>query len=47
MLFDVNPMDPLTLASVSLVLLTVGAVACYIPARRALRVDPLNALRAD
>jgi ABC-type lipoprotein release transport system permease subunit len=46
-LFDVNPLDPMTLISVSLVLLTVGALACYIPARRAMRVDPLNALRAD
>ena len=47
MLFDVSPLDPITLVSISLVLLIVGVFACYIPARRAMRLDPLNALRAD
>jgi len=47
MLFDVNPLDPITLVSVSFVLLTVGVLACYIPARRAMRVDPLTALRTE
>ena len=47
MLFDVNPLDPITLVSVSFVLLTVGVLACYIPARRAMLVDPLTALRTE
>jgi predicted permease len=47
MLFDVNPLDPSTLVSVSFVLLAVGVLACYIPARRAMRVDPLVALRTE
>ena len=47
MLFDVSPLDPITLVTVSFVLLTVGVLACYIPARRAMRVDPLSALRTE
>jgi ABC-type antimicrobial peptide transport system permease subunit len=47
LLFGVRPADPLTLGIVALMLLFVAAVATYIPARRALRVDPVAALRAE
>jgi len=46
-LFEVEPGDPLTYAGVSLLLMVVAFVACYVPARRASRVDPLVAIRAD
>ena len=46
-LIDVEPRDPLTLVAVSVVLAVVGVLACVIPARRALRLDPLVALRCE
>ncbi|HEX8944057.1 MAG TPA: FtsX-like permease family protein, partial [Gemmatimonadaceae bacterium] len=46
LLFEVRPTDAGTLAAVALVLAVVAAVACWIPTRRATRIDPVDALRA-
>jgi ABC-type lipoprotein release transport system permease subunit len=46
-LFGVSPGDPWTVAVVSMVLLVSGLGACWLPARRAARVDPVTTLRAD
>jgi len=44
-LFEISPADPLTFVAVTVILLTTAAAACLIPARRAMRVDPVEALR--
>ncbi len=46
-LWNTSPYDPLTLAIAVAVILLVGLLACYGPAARALRVDPMAALRLD
>jgi ABC-type antimicrobial peptide transport system permease subunit len=47
MLFGVTPTDPVTFGTVSALLLGIGLVASWLPARRATRIDPISALRAD
>jgi ABC-type antimicrobial peptide transport system permease subunit len=47
LLFEVQPRDPVTFGAVVGVLTLAGLLACYVPARRAARVDPLSAMRAE
>jgi putative ABC transport system permease protein len=46
-LTDISTVDPAVLIAISALLIAVGFAACYLPARRATRIDPLSALRAE
>ena len=47
MLFGVSPLDPVTFAGGPILLMAVAAIACYVPARRARRLDPIAAINAE
>jgi putative ABC transport system permease protein len=47
LLFEIKATDPATFVSISLLLLSIALLACFFPARRALNVDPMIALRAE
>jgi len=47
MLYGVSPLDPLTLAAGALLISLIALLACYVPALRAAKVDPMVALRCE
>jgi ABC-type lipoprotein release transport system permease subunit len=47
MLFQIDPVDPITFAAMPLLLIGVALLAAYQPARRAVRLDPIRALRSE
>ena len=47
LLFGVTPRDPFTFAGVALLLVAVALIACWLPARRAMKINPMEALRCE
>jgi putative ABC transport system permease protein len=47
LLFGITPTDHITFASAAALLFALTLLACYIPARRAVRIDPMSALRCE
>ena len=47
LLFSIEPTDPLTFSGVSIILIIAAAIACFVPARRVTRIDPMLALRSE
>jgi len=47
LLFEVHPGDPMTLAAIAVLLAIIALLACYFPARRATKVNPMISLRSE
>jgi ABC-type lipoprotein release transport system permease subunit len=47
LLYGIRPIDPLTFTSVCLLLIVTALFACWLPARRAAKIDPMEALRTE